>query len=423
MRRISSCRFLVMGPVVLLTAMSPVRGDVTLDSLVNKGEYAKAVKYAEDEVPAADRDVDFWVTLAKAYRNVKGVQEASVKEKECLESAQKANPSHPRVYLGFGRYSFERKDYAEAQKHFMKSYLLKRTAEAAEGMALSSAKLKQWDKARDAAESAVNLDSTVHEPRLILADLYLKGKEYEDAAEQLERIVAKEESNVEHWKNLALCYKSLDDEAGLARVDPRIIKLDEKHIPSRKRHAEYTLAKKDTATALKLYKELAILEPDEPKTFERLYAISRAKGQIKDATLYLKNYLVLDSANAPYRRALGDLLYEQKDLGGAIAAYRKTRALDPKVDKIYKRYLDALLKKERKEEAAKVMTAAIAAKETDARLYEAVGDIHREKKRFEDAVKMYEGALKTAPENVRVLTALAECRAKAGDTKNAILTY
>lgn len=423
MRRVSPFGLPCTVLAALLVAVSPVRGDEKLDKLMEEGKYEKAIEYAEEKVPAGDRTVDFWLKLSWAYQKAQGVEGAAAKAKKCLESAQKVNPSDPMVYLGFARYEYGQKDYAAAQKHFMKSYLLKRTADAAEGIALSSAKLKEWDKARDAAESAVNLDSTVHTPRLILADLYLKDKDYKGAARQLERIVVKDDSNVKHWKNLALCYEKLGNKAGLAKVDPRIIKLDDKNVTSRKRHAEYALAAKDTVTALKLYKELAILDPEDPKTFKELYAISNARGNAKDATLYLKNYLVLDSTNAEYYRALGDLLYEQKDLDGAIAAYKKTRALDSKARKFYKRYLDALLKKGQKEAAAKVMPAAIAAGEVDAPLYAAVGDIHREKKRYAEAVKMYQGALKSDPKNARVLTALAECQAKAGDAKNAIVTY
>jgi tetratricopeptide (TPR) repeat protein len=423
-RRVSPSELLcVVVTAALLAAVSPARGDEKFDKLIEEGSYDKAIEYAEEKIPASSRTVADWVKLSRAYRHVKGVKDATAKAKQCLESAQKSNPSDPLVYLGFGRFEYEQKNFEAAQKHFMKSYLLKRSAPAAEGIAVSSAKLKQWDKARDAAESAVNLDSTVHHSRLILAKLYLKDNDYKAAAEQLEHIVVKESADVTHWKNLARCYEHLGNKEGLAKVDPTIIKLDPKNVTSRKRHAEYSLARQDTTTALKLYKELAILDADDPSTFKQLYAIAGARDEVKDATLYLKNYLVLDSTNAEYQRALGDLLYRQEDLEGAIAAYRKTLALDPKADKLYKRYLDALLKRGKKDEAASVMPAAIAAGEVDARLYEAVGDIHREKKQFAKAVEMYQGALESDAKNVRVLTALAQCQAKAGSPKNAIVTY
>ena len=60
-------------------------------------------------------------------------------------------------------------------------------------------------------------------------------------------------------------------------ADSMIVKLDKNNAPSRLRFADYSLAKKDTTTAISLYKELAILTPSDPKPFKNLFVLSKAQ--------------------------------------------------------------------------------------------------------------------------------------------------
>ncbi|MBD3322243.1 MAG: tetratricopeptide repeat protein, partial [Chitinivibrionales bacterium] len=308
--------------IALLGICVHVRADSKFDTLVDEGKFAEAlqyytdngkhaaaIEYAEEQIPPPSRTVEIWIAIANAYAQAGEDEKAMA----CYQEAQKANPSHPDVYLAFGQINLKKKKYEEAMKHYQKSYLLERTAEAAEGLAICAARLKQWDKARDAAESAVNLDKDVLESRFILADLYLKEKAYKPAAKQLEVIVTIKPDNLKYWKQLAQCYKELGDKVNLARVDPEIIKRDKKDVQSRQRMAEYALNNNDTKTAFRLLKELAILTPDDPEVFQNLYQIAAKKGDTKAATLYLKNYIVLDSTHAESHKAMGDLLYEQDD--------------------------------------------------------------------------------------------------------------
>ncbi|MBD3242623.1 MAG: tetratricopeptide repeat protein [Chitinivibrionales bacterium] len=394
--------------------------DAKLDSLMNAGKYKEAILHADKNVPAAKRSVDDWLNIASALDKTNAPMDRIM---ATLKNAQKANPSEPRVYLAFGIYAFKAKNYQEALKHFKKSYILERTAKAAEGIALSAANLNKWDIARDAAESAVSLNGDLFESRLILAKLYMKEKNFAAAVDQLEKIVEKKPDNVSYWKQLAVAYEKTNNVAGLAKVDPKIIDLDKKDVPSRQRHAKYSLANKDTKTALTLYKELAILTPNDPEVFKALYEITTSQGNQKDAVLYLKNYLVLDSTNAESHKALADMLYKQKDIDGALTHYRKALKYDPKIKGIYKNYVAILIDKKLEKEAVTVINKAITAGEADARAYIALGDIYKKQKKYQNAIKMYQEALKTEKANVAVLTSLGQSQAAAGDTKGAITTY
>ena len=115
----------------------------------------------------------------------------------CYKEAQKINPSEPRVQFAIGNYYYGMKNYAEAIKMFQSSFLLKRNAASAEKMALCAAALNQWDKAKDAAESAVSLDSTVTECRPILIKLYTADKNWPAVVENIEYLAEKNPQNLD----------------------------------------------------------------------------------------------------------------------------------------------------------------------------------------------------------------------------------
>ncbi len=411
-------RISVLVSTIVFSSLS-IFADGAFQKLLENGKYQKAVEYADKELTADSRTIDVWIGLATAHQKL-GKDEKAL---DALKAAQKVNPSNPGIFLAYGDYFSEKNQYQKALESYQKSYLLDRTATAAEGIALSAAKLKDWDKARDAAESAVNLDSTVYEPRLILIDLYLKEGNHKAAAHQLEFAVSKKPSNVTFWKQLSLCYDSTGNTEGLARADAKIVSLDSKDVSSRHRLAEYSLAKNKADKAYELYKEIAVLTPDDSRPFEQLYKIAKQKGNTKDATLYLKNYLLLDSANASYQKELGHLLYAQKDVDGALAAYRTALKLDPGITGLYKNYASIVIKKNLEDEAIKVINGAIAAKEADPDMLIALGDIYKKRNKYPDAIKMYQEALKTDTKNIAVLKSLAESQASAGDLKNAVNTY
>lgn len=418
-----SARFPSLAPraafVFVIALTASIFANEKLESLVSEGKYKEALEYAKEKVPTEERDVATWITISKAHQGLKASEAAW----KALEEAQKANPSDARVYLAFGDFKKSQKDLKSALEHYQKSYILDRTATAAEGIALSAAALKDFDKARDAAESAVNIDPEVFDSRVLLSEIYLGEKNYDAAAKQLEVICKKKPKEVKYWKQLALCYEKTKHPDNLAKADAQIVKLDKKEIASRRRLAEYSLAKKDTTTSFSLLKELAVLTPKDEKVFKLLYQISANQNRSKDAVLYLKNFLALDSTVAGSHRALADLLYEQKQYDEALVSYRKALKLDPSLTGFYKRYETIVLKKGLEDEAVKAIQGAIAAKEADAESHIALGFILKKKKDYAGAIKAFKEALKTETKNVKVLTALGESQAGSGDIAGAIVTY
>ncbi len=408
--------FLVMASIIT----GSVYADASLDSLMKSKEYQKAIDYATKKLPTAKRSVDEWIVIATALEMLKSPVDKIV---AAYNGAQKANPSDPRVYLGFAKVNYSQKKYPEALKAYQRAYILQRTAEAAEGITITAFRLKQYDKARDAGESAVHLNAGVIESRKILVQIYLKNKEYGLAASQLEVLVKNDEKNLKYWQKLVLCYEKLNKPEKLAVVDPKLIALDKKNITSRVRHAEWAIKNKETDLAFSLYKELAILTPNKKSVFENLYKISSSKGQKKDATLYLKNYLALDSVNVEYNKELANLLFGQKQMDEALVYFKRTASLAPKTKGIYKNYAEITIGKNLDKETIQVVNAAKVIKEADARMLIALADIYKKNKQCPNAIVNYQLALKTDVKNMDVMRSLAKCQATSGKVTDAVITY
>jgi len=398
-------------------------GDDAMRKMIDEKKYEAAIKYGE-AIAEDTRTVDVWLMLATAYENAPGdAQAAAAKARNAYEGAMKANPSHPGVYLTYGGFEYKAGNYKAAAAQYQKSYLLGGGAGAAEGIAMSSAKLKDWERARDAAESAIAINPDALESHTILAEILFNAKSYAAAAPHLEYVASKKSKDIETWRKLVTCYESTKDRDKLAAVDAQIIALDPKDVKSRQRLADYSMEKDDNKTALKIYKELALLTPSDPKPFKNLYKASLEDGNKKDGIMYLRNFVVLDSSDADAVRQLADLLYENKEADAALESYRRAARLNPNIKGIYKNYSALVLEKKIDDEALKVIQKAIAVKEVDAPMYIAAGDIYKKRNDNANAIKMYQAAMTQDKQNLSLLTKLAEAQAAAGDTRNAIVSY
>ena len=405
--------------VLVLTA-GALWADDKLSALMTEGKFSKAVEYIDQSIPPPQRTVETWLIYAEALDKSNSDKQ---KVMNAFIEAQKVQPSDPRIFSAMGDFYARQKDYENAMRPYQKWYLLERSAKAAEAMASCAMRLKLFDKARDAAESAVKLDSNVLESRKILSVLYLSDKDWAGAAQQLEAIVAKIRDDVGYWKKLARCYEELNARDKVVIAASHIVDLDKKDIPSRRRMVEFYLEKKDQTSAFALLKELAILTPEDAKVFKHLYQISLENGQKKDAILYLRNFLMLDSSDASSYKVQGDLQYEQKNYNEALEAYRKAIKLNPAITGLYRSYMTMAMEKKLDDEVLVVAPKAISAGEMDAATYAAVGNIYKKRNRCNDAIDYYQNALKADVKNIAVLSSLAECQTAVGKVGDALLNY
>ena len=229
-----SALFLLAGALVFAAF-----GDDAMRKMIDDKKYEAAIKHGE-AVAEDSRTVEVWLMLAVAYENVPGDAQAAAKARNAYEGAMRANPSHPGVYLAYGGFEYKAGNYKAAVGLFQKGYLLGGGAGAAEGIAMASAKLKDWDRARDAAESAIAINPDALESHTILSEILFNAKSYGAAAPHLEYVASKKGKEIDTWKKLVVCYESTKDRDKLSAVDAQIIALDSKDVKSRQRLADYS---------------------------------------------------------------------------------------------------------------------------------------------------------------------------------------
>jgi tetratricopeptide (TPR) repeat protein len=381
---------------------------------------AKAISCLEKAIRLNPTDVEAYAHLGDLYTKEHLVDKA----RQIYEKMVSLNPNNDTIQVLLGSYYLKAKKYQEALKYFQRSYTLERSAKAAEGMAVAAFALDKFDMARDAAESAVRIDPTLWDSRIVLSRIYLKEKNYKDAIDQIEALVKKEPGNKESWLHLAQCYEQTGNAAKLAEVDRRIIAIDPQNTTSRLRLARYAAAQGDSKTAFDLYKELSMLAPGNAEAFKNLYDLSLQRNDKDNAVLYLRRYVAIKPGDAAAQRALGDILYEKKISDGALAAYRAAVKIDPSIKGVYKHYAEMLMA--RGGDHAELMSAfsgAIATGEADASIYAALAsDLHK-RGQCSKAIDLFQKSLQLDPRNIGLLSELAECQAKTGNGKDATITY
>ena len=390
------------------------------DALDGMGKRTQAVPYLEKVISRDANNVEAYARLSDLYTTMG----ESEKARAVMEKLVGLPPNNPKIQLALGQYNLKARKYAEALRYFQKSFMITPTAEAAEGMTQAAWESKQYDLARDAAESALHYDSTLAGPQRILAHLYMVDKNYSGARQLLEKIVKKQPGDKDLWLDLAQCYEKTGDNAMLAEADKTIMSLDKRDVTSRVRFARYAMSSNDLREALATYKDLMVLSPRDPSIVKNLADISGKLGNTSDAILYLNKYVDLAPQDAAAQRDLGNLLYDKKDFPGALAAYRASLKAEPSSKGFLKRYAELVMTlKASDQEVMTALSAAVRAGEGSETVYAALGAMHQKLGAFDKAIDLYQQALQLDPQNFEVLSALAMCQAKMGKTADAIISY
>lgn len=379
-----------------------------------------AISYLEKAIAKDKDNVEAYARLADLYTRAGNKQKA----KTTYDRLVNLDPNNPEIHKTLGEYNLKAGKNDEALKNFKRSYTLKATADAASGMMNAAWKLKKYDVAQDAAESALHRSPGLKEPQIILAKIHMHQKKYNAARGVLLPLLRKEQDNLELWKDLAECSENLNDVKGLVEADKKIIQLDPKNVESRVRYAKHSFKTGDLKTAYRINKELAKLQPKNSKIHKSLYETALKQKNKSAAVAHLKDYLALKPNDAEAHRDLGHHLYASKDIDGALAAYRAAIKADSKIKGLYENYSTILLKKKTSDKVLlPVLEAAVSNNEANEEIYTEAAKIYQKQKVYAKAIDMYQKALKLESKNFENLSSLAYCQEMAGKTSDAILTY
>ncbi len=379
-----------------------------------------AITYLEKAIAKDKDNVEAYARLADLYTRAGNKQKAKV----TYDRLVNLDPNNPEIHLTLGQYNLKAKKYDEALRNFQRSFTLKATSESAVGMMNSAWKLKKFDMAMDAAESALHHSPGLKEPQMILAKINMQQKNYNAARGVLLVLLKTESKNLDLWKDLAECSEQLNDIKGLVEADKKIIELDPKNVESRIRFAQHSFKVGDLNTAYKINKELAKLQPKNSEIHKSLYETALKQKKTSAAVAHLKDYLALKPDNAAAHRDLGHHLYAAKDTKGALDAYRAAIKADPKIKGLYENYATILLKDKTTDKVLlPVLKAAVSANEANEEIFTAAAEIYQKQKAYSQAIEMYKKALEKNSKNFDNLSSLAYCQEKAGKISDAILSY
>jgi tetratricopeptide (TPR) repeat protein len=389
------------------------------DAYTGVNNQTKARESLERAIALDKSNIEAYARLADMY------EKANMKEKAkaTYEAMMALSPNDPQVYMTLGTYNLKAQKYSDALNLFVKSNGLQKSAQALEGIAICASALGQWEKAKDAAESAVQMDGGLSESRTVLYKAYMRDSNYREAKKHLEVLASKKPNNLEYWQNLATCAEKTNDTESMAQADQKIILLDSKNVESRLRYAKYSVVKRDDDAAYKYFRELSVLTPSSPEVFKNLYVLAKGKSEKSNALQYLQKYLTLNPKDGECQRDLGDMLYERKEYDGALAAYRMAIQIDPSIKGFYKRYAEIVIAKGQTDEVIKALSGVIKQGEADLSTYTTLGMIYQKKAMYTNARDMYQKALQIEPSNVDALVSLAECYAQIGNIGDAVITY
>jgi len=131
-------------------------------------------------------------------------------------------------YLESGQRYFDKGQYREAEIQFENAIQVdSRFADAHYKLALAAMKLQQWPTAYQELSTTIQLQPDQYAAHLDLANLLILGRQFNDAKEHLDLLVAKQPKNLDvylAWANYCLLYTSSSSGQLLpARVQPQAL--------------------------------------------------------------------------------------------------------------------------------------------------------------------------------------------------------
>jgi tetratricopeptide (TPR) repeat protein len=353
---------------------------------------------------------------------MKGVAEEITK---ALKGAIAAGEADAQMYESMGAIEQKIGACPKAIDYYQKSLALDpKNVHLLSEMARCQAKTGNVNEAVISYEQAVAMNSSAVEEYKILGDLYMQQNKPSQAMAMYKKYLEKKPSSYKVAMavgDYSFNQKNYDE---AVKYFAMVGGAEAKSADFLFKYAQACYLAKNNKKASEVLLQLAKLTPANPEIYRMLYDIaSKEGGNKKDAAAYLKKFLALKPNDATAQKNLGDMLYEEKNSDGALAAYKAALAADPAVKGFYKRYVELVTAKGVIDETIKALKGAIAAGEADAPMYYALGSVYQKSANYPKAIEMYQKVLTLDPRNTDALSVLAYCQAKAGNLKEATISY
>ncbi|RJR50568.1 MAG: tetratricopeptide repeat protein [Desulfobacteraceae bacterium] len=379
----------------LLCADSSQKDDINpLMSLggfyARRNSYEKALAAMNKALDIKKGDLEILSSIAQLQFDFKHFEEAAANADKVLEKDKGhlgANFLKGRLYLANREYSLALEKFELLTRERPRSemaFYYKALALIQKG----EAKLAEPDLLK-----AIELNPKLLEPRLILAESYLRERNKELARQQIEAAQK------------------------ISPADVRVISL----------MGNLKMLAQDGRGAEEVFKKLVELHPNDPSSYVRLGAFYGAAGRIPEAEKHLGKALELNPDQRDAIALITGIYVQQKKYEEALklcASHRRRMGADPQ-SLAYVSYLEGrvLLSMGERGKALEHFEKAIESDPNTIGAYEAVARVHLAEKRLDQAREQYESIIQRDPNYVPGHMALGAIYEQLGELKKAEEAY
>ena len=351
----------------------------------------------------------------------RGTKEEIVKT---LTGAIGAGEADASMYYELGSFYQKQGNFPKAIEMYQKSLQLdaKNTA-ALSSLAHCQAKNGDVQQATISYEQVLAMNPNASREYKELGDLYNQQNKKEPAMSAYKKYIDKDSSNTAIILTVAeYSFKNKD-------FDEAVKYLNMVHGEEAKKSSYLLLLgqacyqSKTCTRSAAIYKQLAALMPQNADVFKTLFDIATKNNNTADAVDALKRYVALKPGDGAAQKQLGDFLYAQKDINGALGAYGAALKDDPSSHGFFKRYCEIAAGRLSQEQMIALLSAAIKTDEADAGMYATLGTMYQKQGACVKAIPCFQKALQLDPRNTPLLSLLAHCQAKTGAINDAVISY
>ena len=289
----------------------------------------------------------------------------------------------------------------------------------------------QWEAALEEYEKVLAIDPTNSMIYSEMAAAYFRRRQVDQAIDYAERAIRADTDNLEAHQLLSTIYSNMLGQATSRGVPPEIIDnaIEEfEHIvrlDPNERDAYLMLGrlyrfKNDPDRATEVYRDFLEIAPGSEEGAISLAELQIDAGNVEEAVEILKKFNEEQPGSQTALTTLGDAYAQLEDFDGAADAYSGALLLDENNIDLMRALAQALFFADRFDEAIGRYQRLIVEDPEDALAYLRIGQIYRERMKYDEAREHVEKAAQLVPDSTEIRFNLALLNRDSGRFEEAL---
>ncbi|MBN1758984.1 MAG: tetratricopeptide repeat protein [Chitinispirillaceae bacterium] len=419
--------FILMITALLFVCSFTVAADDAFDKLYSSGKYKEAIDYADEKIPAGDRNSALWAKLGVANEEQQMIEKALA----CYMVSIRLDQKNYEAYLGASRV-YNKMGQAESALEMSKKAMdLKLTGEAAWTFSQACISLNRVAEAKTALEKVTEVDPTNMIAQRALGNIYYKEKNYNKAVGFLKKAYESKPDG-ETALDLANAYKIIGD-LDEAEKYYKEASRDRKKAPPEAaiELARIYFKKEKYSDATETFDNTDKSKLTGQDLFSFATSIEKSNGDKGKMARVLEAAIKKSGSKATpeilaAKESIGKYFIEKKDYKEALSAFEYVRSNkgDSKVKpEILFMIADAYEGLKQRSRAIPILEAIIARDAKNVEAYARLADLYSREKQPAKAKGIYEKLLKLQPNSPEVYLTLGEYNLKAKKFEDAMKNF